>query len=115
MWSVAFDQQVRVKHPQVGQVCLERLGVVLSDFPDRAPLAPGRHLELVVADVGVGGQMTDVGDVDDVANIKVLPPQGPLQGVGEHVSPHVADVLVGVHRRPARVHRDMRRGPRFER
>jgi len=72
---------------------------VLGDLPDRPAFTLGGQLHLVVTHVGVRGQMPDVGDVDDVTDLMFLPPQRPLHRVGEHISPHVADVLVCVHRR----------------
>src|SRR5258707_4213791 len=51
--------------------------------------------------------MTDVGDVDHVPDRQALEHQRPLEGVCEHVGSHVADVLVGVDGRSARVHPDL--------
>ena len=51
--------------------------------------------------------MSHVGDVDHVAHPVALPAKGPLHRIGEHVTAHVPDVLVGINRRPARVHTDV--------
>ena len=100
--------------PEPRQVPLELAGVLRRDRPGVRVLAAGREFELVLALVSVGGQMADVGDVDDMPDLESLPGQGPLECVGEDIGPHVADVLVGVDRRSARVHAHMRRVQRDE-
>src|SRR3546814_13969773 len=51
-------------------------------------------LHLVVAGVGVRGQVADVGDVDDMAQLVTLERQGTAQRVGEDIGAHVADMLI---------------------
>ena len=114
MWSVAFDHRSGSTDAELGQVCLERRGVVLGDLPDRTVLAPGGELELVVAHVRIGGEVADVGDVDHVVDSVALPPQRPLQRVGENIGPHVANVLIGVDSRSTRVQPNVGRVSRLE-
>ncbi len=90
-------------HVERRQVVPVGLGVVAGDVLHRTPLEAGRLFDLVLALVGVLDQVPDVGDVDDVADVDAPPAQCPLERVGHHVRPHVAEVLVGVHGRPARV------------
>ena len=68
-----------------------------------AALARGQ-LHLVLAGVGVVGEMPDVGDVDDVRDPQAGPEQRAPEQVREDVRPHVPDVLRRVDRRAARVH-----------
>ena len=88
---------------QRGGVDEEDVGVVSGDVHDR-PLLPGRRdLELVLAGVGVGDRVPDVGDVEHVPDRDFLPAQRAAQRVREHVGAHVAQVRVRVHGRPAAV------------
>ena len=64
---------VGLDDPQPLQVGLEVPGVLLGDLPGGPVLAAGRDLQLVVALVGVGRQVPDVGDVDDVPDAEALP------------------------------------------
>src|SRR5437016_10985723 len=71
---------VRRLAPDVGfenskplDVLFERPGVVLGDLPGVPTLAASREFELVVTLIGVRGEVTDVGDVEDVANVEALP------------------------------------------
>jgi len=50
--------------------------------------------------------MPHIGDVDDVPDLETFPDQRPLQGVGEDIRSHVANVLVGVDGRAAGVQAD---------
>ncbi len=77
-------------------------------------LAARRELELVIAHVGIRSQMAHIGDVDDMADLEALPPQHPLERVGEDVGPHVLDVLVCVDGRAAGIHADLGRADRSE-
>jgi len=77
--------------------------VMLGDVPDRLR-ALGRHLlHLVLARVGIVGQVAHIGDVDDVGELQPLPRERAPQHIGKHVSTHVADMRVVVDRRPAGV------------
>ena len=44
-----------------------------GDFPDRLGLRGGGLFHLVVTGIGVGGQMPDIGDVDDMLGLETLP------------------------------------------
>jgi hypothetical protein len=88
---------------QRGHVGEERLRVEVGDVRHRPGLPGGRHLELVLAGVGVGHRVAHVGDVDDVPDTDPLPAQGAAERVGEHVRAHVAQVREVVHGGPAAV------------
>src|SRR3546814_14662596 len=60
-------------------------------------------LHLVVAGVGVRGQVADVGDVDDMAQLVTLERQGTAQRVGEDIGAHVADMLIIIDGRSAAI------------
>ncbi len=105
---------VGLDHSQSAEIGLELPGVPLGDLPGVPVLSARRDFQLVVALVGVGGEVAHVGDVDDVAHPPALPAQYPLERVGEDVGPHVADVLGRVDGRPARVHADLGRTGRGE-
>jgi len=91
---------------EIGEVGLERGGVMRGDVPDRLGRGAGGGFHLVVAGVGVGGQMADIGDVDDMGERIALPGQRAAQRVGEDIGAQVADVGVIVDRRAARINAD---------
>ena len=74
---------------------------MFRDVPDRLrPL--GRHLlHLVLAGIGVVGQVADIGDVDDVGEPVSLEAERAAQHIGKHIGAHVADVWIVIDRRPA--------------
>ncbi len=84
-------------------VRFEHRSIVRGDVPDRFLLGSRGLFHLVVARVGVAGQVTDIGDVDDVAEIVTLPLEHPPERIGEQERAHVADMLVVIDRRPAGV------------
>ena len=97
-----------------GEVVLEHLLVISRNVPRRLALRARCFLQLVVARVGVAGEVADIGDVDDVGELVALVAQRPAQRIGEDIRPHVADVLVVVDRRPARINRRLARPQRDE-
>ena len=96
-------------------VGLERLRIVRRDLPDRLGLGRGGLLHLVVAGIGVRGQMADIGDIDDMFGRIPLPAQHAPERIGEQEGAHVADMLIIVDRRPAGVDPHQRRIDRDER
>src|SRR3546814_11566007 len=53
--------------------------------------------------VGGRGQVADVGDVDDMAQLVTLERQGTAQRVGEDIGAHVADMLIIIDGRSAAI------------
>src|SRR3546814_7096095 len=51
---------------EIGEVLFERQRIVRRDIPDAFGRGAGGGLHLVVAGVGVGRQVADIGDVDDM-------------------------------------------------
>ena len=100
------------QHVERRRVVEERLGVERRDLLDAALLARGRHLDLVLAGVGVGDGVPHVRDVHHLPDRDGLPAQRAAQRVGEHVRPHVAQVREVVDGRPAAVHAHDVRGRR---
>ena len=90
----------------IGDVRLERRGVVRGDVPDALGLGFRRRFHLVVAGIGVAGQMADIGDVDDVGEGVPLPRQHPAQRVGEDISAQVSEMGVIVDRGAAGIDAD---------
>ena len=88
---------------EVLQVRLECPRVMVCDGPDILAALLGCGLHLVIARVGVAGQMADVGDVDDMSQAIALPRQGPAERIGEQIGAQIAEVRVMVDRRPARI------------
>ena len=86
---------------EVGDVLLERRRIVRRDVPDALRLGTGRRLHLVVADIGIGRQMADIGDVDHMGEGISLPGQHAAQRIGEHIGAQIAEMGVVVDRRPA--------------
>ena len=78
-----------------------------GDIPCGLSLRCRRFLHLVIARVGVAGQMANIGDVDDMGELVALVGEHATQRVGKDISAHIADMLVIIHRRPAAIH------PRF--
>ena len=99
----------RVLDVQAGQVLEEVVGVELRDLPRGLAGAPRALLHLVFAGVGVRREVSDVGDVHHVAHRVSVPAQHALQHVLEQERAEVADVLVVVDGRTARVEPDRRR------
>ncbi len=90
-------------HVQARHVVDERVGIDLGDFPRRLA-GPARALfHLVFAGVGIRCQVSDIGDIHDVAHRVAIPLQHPLQQILEKKRAEVADVLIVVHRRSAGV------------
>ncbi len=78
-------------------------GVEGGDLRRRPAGACRGALHLVLAAVGVGGEMPDVGDVDDVRDAQSLGEQRALQQIGEQVRPQVPDVLRRIDGGAARI------------
>jgi hypothetical protein len=76
-----------------------RSAIVHADSPVRR--LPFFHF--VFAFVGIGNQMTDVGDIDDVPHGVAVQCQHASQHVFEHVGSKVADMRVVVHGRTAAI------------
>ena len=85
---------------QAVEVLLEEALVPLGELPHRPALPLGGLLDLVLALVGIGQEVTNVGHVDDVVDVVALPQQRPAQRVREYVRPQVAEVATGVQVRP---------------
>src|SRR5437762_2238480 len=96
----------RVLDVERAHVLEERAGIELRDLPRGLAGAPRTLFHLVLAGVGVGGEMAHVGDVHDVRNVIAVPFQHPPEQVLEQESAEVADVLVVVNRRAAGVEPD---------
>ncbi len=88
----------------------ERVGVHLRDLPRRLAGAARALLHLVLAGVGVGRQVADVGDVHHVPDAVAVPLEHALQQVLEQERAEVADVLVVVDGRAAGVEADFAGG-----
>jgi hypothetical protein len=84
----------------------ERVGVELCDLPRRLACAARALLHLVFAGVGVGDQVTDVGDVHHVPDAVAVPFERAFEQILEQERPVVADVLIVVHGGAARVEPD---------
>ena len=79
------------------------LGVTTRDFLGGLALALGRHFHLVLALVGVGNQMTHVGDIDHVGDREPLADKKASQQIGEELRANVPDMHGAVDRGPAGV------------
>jgi hypothetical protein len=95
---------------QLAAVVKEGVGVVLGDLHHRLVLPAGPLEHLVLAGVGVGGQMPHVGDVHDPVHVVAVVAQEFFQYVLHDVGPQIADVGEVVHRGPAGVHLHMAGG-----
>jgi len=98
-----LGRRLDVERPHV----LEKgLRVEARDLPGAFAGAAGALLHLVLAFVGVGDEMPDVGDVHHVQHAIPVPLEHALEHVLEQEGAEVADVLVVVDRRTAGVHPD---------
>jgi hypothetical protein len=102
MWSVARAQTVggRMRRRSRSRW---KARVEGRDVPGRAAGAPASLFHLVFAAVGIGGQVADVGDVDDVPHLDAVQLEHAAQRVAEQVGAQVADVGVVVDGRAAGV------------
>ena len=92
----------------------KRIGVVLGDLHNGLMLAPSALEHLILALVGVGGQVSHIGDVHDAVHVIAHVAQVLLQYVLHDVGAQVADVGKVVHRGAAGVHLHMAGGVGLE-
>ena len=90
-----------VQLPAVGE---KRVGVILRDFHHGLVLAARALEHLVLALVGVAGQVTHVGNIHHALHVVADVAQILFQNVFHDIRTQVADVRKMVHRRPARIH-----------
>ena len=95
---------------QLAAVVKEGVGVELGDLHDGLVLPLGALEHLVLAGVGVGGQVAHVGDVHDPVHVIAVLAQELLQHVLHDIGAQVADVGEVVHRGAAGVHLHMAGG-----
>ena len=91
------------------------IGIIFGDIPRRLAGLRRCLFHLVIAGIGIGGQMADIGDIDDMGEPVALPAQRPAQQIGENIGAHIADMLIiidgraaGIDPRLARMDRDER-------
>ena len=99
---------------QLAAVVKEGVGVKLRDVHDGLVLPLGALEHLVLAGVGVGGQVAHVGDVHHPVHAVSGAAQILLQHVLHDIAAQVPDVGEVVHRGSAGVHLHMARGVRLE-
>ena len=99
---------MRLVNVQLGQILLECFGVNLGDFPGAFARAAGAHFHLVLARVGIIGQMPHVGDVHDVQHLVAVKFQYAAQNIFKDVATQVADMGVVVDGEAASVQLDLR-------
>ena len=99
---------------QPGKVIFEIRLIKFSDVPRRLSLCGGSLFHLVVAGIGIAGQVADIGNVDDMLQVIALKRQRATECVGKNIGAHITDMLVIIDRRAAGV--DLCRFPieRFE-
>src|SRR3546814_14805244 len=102
-WSSDVCSSDLIADAEPLEVALEFGRIKGRDIPSRPALRRRRFLHLVVAGVGVRGQVADVGDVDDMAQLVTLERQGTAQRVGEDIGAHVADMLLIIDGRSAAI------------
>ena len=85
------------------------MGIMFGDLPDIRLFALaclfGRHFfQLVLAFIGIIGQVAHIGNIDDMGELVTLPAQRPPQNIRKDVSAHIADMRIIIDRRPAGIH-----------
>ena len=98
---------VRPLDVQLAAVLEEGIGVELGDLHDGLVLPPGALEHLVLALVGVGGQMAHVGDVHHAVDVITGIAQVLLQYILHNIAAEVADVGKMIHGGAAGVHLHM--------
>ena len=99
---------------QLAAVLEKGVGVIPGDLHDGFVLPPGALEHLVLALVGVGGQVAHVGDVHDPVDAVSGVAQVFLQHVLHDIAAEVADVGKVIHRGAAGVHLHMAGGVGLE-
>ena len=92
----------------------ERVGIELGDLHDGLVLALGALEHLVLALIGIRGQVSHVGDVHDAVYVVARVAQVFLQHVLHDIGAQVTDVGEVVHRGTAGVHLHMAGGVGLE-
>ena len=105
----------RLENVQASHVVAKRVPMCLGKLPDVLALAPGADDHFVLALVGVAGEVADIRDVHNVADVVAGPQQHALEDVLEDIRAEVADVGVVVDGRSAGVEADLAGRDRGER
>ena len=95
---------IRALDIQLVAVREERIGIVFRDFHDGLVLPTGALEHLVLAGIGIRGQMAHVGDIHDALDVIPGIAQSLLQHILHDVGAQIADVGKVVHRGTAGVH-----------
>ena len=95
---------VRALDVQLAAILEKGIGVELGDLHDGLMLTLGALEHLVLALVGVGGQVSHVGDVHDAVHVVSGVAQVFLQHILHDIAAEVADVGKVIHRGAAGVH-----------
>ena len=74
---------------------------MLGDVPDRLRPLRSHLFHLVLARVGIVGQVAHIGDVDHMGQLVTLEAERAAQNVGKDIGAHIADVRIVIDRRPA--------------
>ena len=105
---------IRTLDVQLPAVLEKRVGVILGDLHDGLVLALGALEHLILALVGIGGQVSHVGDVHDAVHVVARVAQVFLQHVLHDIGAQVTDVGEVVHGGTAGVHLHMAGGVGLE-
>ena len=105
---------IRALDVQLAAILEKGIGVELGDLHDGLMLTLGALEHLVLALVGIGGQVAHIGDVHDAVHIIPGIAQVLLQHVLHDVAAEVSDVGKVIHRGAAGVHLHMARGVGLE-
>ena len=105
---------IRTLDVQLPAVLEKRVGVILGDLHDGLVLALGALEHLVLALIGIRGQVSHVGDVHDAVHVVSGVAQVLLQHVLHDIGAQVADVGKVVHGGAAGVHLHMAGGVGLE-
>ena len=97
---------IRPLDVELAAVVKEGIGIELGDLHDGLVLAAGALEHLVLALIGIGGQMADVGDVHDALDVIAGIAQVLFKNVLHDVRAEVSDVRKVIHSRAAGVHLD---------
>ena len=100
---------------QPRQIGFEVRLIEFGNVPGRFALCRGHSLHLVLARIGVAGQMADIGDVDDMGELVTLASEDAPQRVGKDIGAHIADMLIIIDRRAAAIDARLARVHRRER
>ena len=97
-----------LEEAEAGKIVPKQGDVVVGNFPDGLPFFACTFFELVLAGVGVGSEMADVGEIKHAIGGIVVGEEGAEEEIPVKIGREVAEVGGGIDGGAAGVNRDAR-------